>query len=145
MEVKEYNQYIVKVDGTGRLTLRNRQFLRRYRPHQLFGFSPPPQPYLVASDPSPPLSCPMQTVPARPLVVTGGLRMEPRNPLRRLVRLCVPKRGGTVLQVAEPSSTPEEPSLPPPPPPPGLRRSNRLRHPTKVYDPATGAYVAHNC
>jgi len=56
MEVKDYNQYIVKVDGTRRLTLRNRQFLRRYRPHQLFGFSHPPQPCLVASDPSPPVS-----------------------------------------------------------------------------------------
>ena len=28
VEVKEHNQYVVKVHGTGRLTLRNRQFLR---------------------------------------------------------------------------------------------------------------------
>ena len=32
VEVKDHHQYVVKVDGSGRLTLRNRQFLRRYEP-----------------------------------------------------------------------------------------------------------------
>ena len=32
MEVKDYDQYNVKVDGTGRLTLRNRRFLRSFSP-----------------------------------------------------------------------------------------------------------------
>ena len=33
VEVKGHDQYVVKVTGTGRLTLRNRRFLRRYEPH----------------------------------------------------------------------------------------------------------------
>ena len=33
VETKENDQYVVTVAGTGRLTLRNRRFLRRYTPH----------------------------------------------------------------------------------------------------------------
>ena len=35
IEVRPNDQYSVKVDGSGRLTLRNRRFLRKYDPHQL--------------------------------------------------------------------------------------------------------------
>ena len=31
-EVKQHDQYVIKVDGSGRVTLRNRKFLRRYLP-----------------------------------------------------------------------------------------------------------------
>ena len=32
VEVRQFHQYVVKVDGSGRLTLRNRQHLRKYTP-----------------------------------------------------------------------------------------------------------------
>ena len=32
VELKDYHQYIVKVDGSGRLTVRNRKFLRKFNP-----------------------------------------------------------------------------------------------------------------
>ena len=32
MECKDFDQYVIKVDGTGRLTLRNRKFLRQLMP-----------------------------------------------------------------------------------------------------------------
>ena len=32
VEVRQHNQYLIRVDGSGRLTLRNRQFLRTYEP-----------------------------------------------------------------------------------------------------------------
>ena len=32
VEVRQFDQYVVKVDGSGRVTLRNRKFLRRYNP-----------------------------------------------------------------------------------------------------------------
>ena len=35
VEVRSNDQYTVKVDGSGRLTLRNRQFLRKYDSHKL--------------------------------------------------------------------------------------------------------------
>ena len=45
VEVKEHDQYVVKVDGSGRLTLRNRKFLRKITPYQNikhFRSDPPP-------------------------------------------------------------------------------------------------------
>ena len=32
IEVRQYDQYVVRVDGSGRVTLRNRKFLRKYMP-----------------------------------------------------------------------------------------------------------------
>jgi hypothetical protein len=32
VEVRQFNQYVVRVDGSGRATLRNRKFLRKYKP-----------------------------------------------------------------------------------------------------------------
>ena len=32
VEVRQYNQYLIRVDGSGRVTLRNRKFLRKYVP-----------------------------------------------------------------------------------------------------------------
>ena len=32
IEVRQYDQYIIRIDGSGRLTLRNRKFLRKYIP-----------------------------------------------------------------------------------------------------------------
>ena len=32
IEVRQFHQYVIRVDGSGRVTLRNRQFLRRYTP-----------------------------------------------------------------------------------------------------------------
>ena len=34
VEVKDHDQYVVKVDGSGRMTLRNRKFLKRITPYQ---------------------------------------------------------------------------------------------------------------
>ena len=32
VEVRQYHQYVIRVDGSGRITLRNRKFLRKYTP-----------------------------------------------------------------------------------------------------------------
>ena len=34
IEVKQFDQYVIRVDGSGRVTLRNRKFLRKYDPVQ---------------------------------------------------------------------------------------------------------------
>ena len=34
IEVKQFDQYVIRVDGSGRITLRNRKFLRKYDPVQ---------------------------------------------------------------------------------------------------------------
>ena len=69
IEVKQYNQYMVKVDGSGRATLRNRKFLRKYTPvieRKLPVFKPeaPPPPTTTNPSPSPPI--PQPTVPTTP-------------------------------------------------------------------------------
>ena len=32
VEVRQFDQYVVRIDGSGRVTLRNRKFLRKYVP-----------------------------------------------------------------------------------------------------------------
>ena len=32
VEVKQFDQYVVRIDGSGRVTIRNRKFLRQYSP-----------------------------------------------------------------------------------------------------------------
>ncbi len=45
IEVRQYHQYLVRVDGSGKQTLRNRRFLRRFTPvHQ------PPKPRSILED-----------------------------------------------------------------------------------------------
>ena len=44
VEVRQFHQYVVKIDGSGRLTLRNRQHLRKYVP-----FSKPTRDEIVES------------------------------------------------------------------------------------------------
>ena len=39
VEVRQFDQYVVRVDGSGRVTIRNRKFLRKYHPVQ----TPPPR------------------------------------------------------------------------------------------------------
>ena len=41
VETKPHDQYVVKISGSGRLTLRNRRFLRLYRQHDLVDSIPP--------------------------------------------------------------------------------------------------------
>ncbi|XP_048583325.1 uncharacterized protein K02A2.6-like [Nematostella vectensis] len=44
IEVRQFDQYVVRVDGSGRITLRNRKFLRKYIPVQA------PQPPRILND-----------------------------------------------------------------------------------------------
>ena len=55
IEVRQFHQYVVRVDGSGRVTLRNRRFLRKYIPavERRPVISLPSLPGLPANDPSP--------------------------------------------------------------------------------------------
>ena len=56
VEVKPYDQYLVKIHGSGRVTLRNRKFLKKITPYgQRDGMKPQVQPHLldVENDPKP--------------------------------------------------------------------------------------------
>ena len=72
IEVRQFDQYVIKVDGSGRVTLRNRKFLRKYVPVCI-----PPVPIY---DPLTPLSTPL--LPSAPAV--------PMNPPAQPVQPVVP-------------------------------------------------------
>ena len=71
VDVKSYDQYLVKVDGSGRLTTRNRRFLRTFLPASLTVSSNPQQRSIVPHIRQPcdtvpltsPISPPSQTTP----------------------------------------------------------------------------------
>ena len=59
VEVRQFDQYVVRVDGSGRVTLRNRRFLRRYTP--VVPRAPllmAPGPTVLPTPPGPPLATP---------------------------------------------------------------------------------------
>ena len=74
VEVRQFDQYVVRVDGSGRVTLRNRKFLRKYIP--VISREP------VINIPGPPASVPVTTS-LKPTVkpVTLPLLVKPVTPV----------------------------------------------------------------
>lgn len=73
IETRQYHQYVVRIDGSGRVTLRNRQHLRRFTPfHKPQDVrirelsSPPPPPPLTSVDDSYPTCTPTEPILERP-------------------------------------------------------------------------------
>ena len=52
VEVKQHDQYVIRVDGSGRVTLRNRKFLRRFSLYEPSIHCPVPVTYQHAREPS---------------------------------------------------------------------------------------------
>ena len=84
-EVRQFDQYVIRVDGSGRATLRNRKFLRRIVPVKpprtpisipQDVLPPAPHPFSPPLIPSPPPTAlralPPQSAPARPLTTFHG-------------------------------------------------------------------------
>jgi len=146
VEVRQHDQYVIKIDGSGRVTLRNRKFLRKFSP--------------VRNDQLPPRSiyddlATRITVPAP--VVTPQLpdldsepvtSATPTGPTPALTSVCTPRRKTTPVSdtpaapgrgtprraiLQTPPSAPEtprapsplEPDVTPPAPATGQRRSTR--------------------
>ncbi len=74
VEVLQYHQYSVRTDGSGRLTTRNRRFLRRYDPHQTEPTTKLPQ-FPLPANTLPPDPAPQPTQPDHP--ITPATRPEP--------------------------------------------------------------------
>ena len=87
IEVRQFDQYVIRVDGSGRVTLRNRKFLRKFvsaGPH--FPVPPPStphsrvvtSPFLVRSPPEPPPL--LQSTPLSPSLPASSLPSLPSSP-----------------------------------------------------------------
>ncbi|KAK7489609.1 hypothetical protein BaRGS_00019243 [Batillaria attramentaria] len=97
VEVRQFDQYVVRVDGSGRVTLRNRKFLRKYTPVV------PRTPLLMA---------PGHTHPS-PSVTHAELPPTPPQP--------IPPVAPTITPPTPARPTPGPPADTPPPPTPVVR------------------------
>ena len=142
MEKKGNNQHVVKVDGSGRLTLRNRRFLRKYESHGKHharlsnayaqGAAGAPKHETTVRDAlEPPQSSDSS------IYDTGGQEDPPLQPTD-----CPP-----VSQQSTPPHTPtcltSAPDVAPPAVVPGEQgRPKRDRKQRRMYDPSTGKSAA---
>ena len=122
IEVRQHDQYVIRVDGSGRVTLRNRKFLRKYIPVQpprprlgimgdLQGHTPQPyntgeylQKHVHIAQPTP---SNMTTTPPTPDVCQP--RDIPPNPLTPRVPTLTPQRkasGNIPSQLQSPGAAP---------------------------------------
>ena len=150
-----YNKYRVKVDGSGRVTDRNRQFLRKFTPvtPSLPGPTPNtavnhnPQPVnpiptraqiYQPFDPSPVIQdIPepvVNPVPHSPLAPTSNHSDTPESPASPSF-VTPPSSPVQLPAIPEPSSPTPNP-VPLPQAQPQVRRSTRIRNPPKRYNPA---------
>ena len=136
VEVKEHDQYVVKVDGSGRMTMRNRKFLKKITPYSMTKHfrqddarAPPPVPTAEPppAEPAAPAGPPAPE-PATP--PAGSPAPEPATP---------PAESPAPVTSPEPADTAPAPLTPEPEP---VRRSSRVRrevdrlqvtHGTKTY------------
>ena len=135
VECRPHNQYLVKIDASGRLTLRNRQFLRKFTPSGsgvLNGVPPVQGPYddastTIATDPESqlPHTCEDGTITNPPQEQSVEIDNQP-----------IPPNQEIISSDRDTQSTPlPQPDILP------SRRSERTRRPTRVYDPSSGKHV----
>ena len=150
VESPGHDQYRVKIDGSGRLTLRNRRFLRAYTPAtpsiELLPMVPPSPPSTVHT-PAPPPSLPNHLVESGPLPSTSPtpcqeqLTPPSQAPAPSNVPLTAPTApsSGTAPALEPPVTQAAAPD--PLSPPPASPRPCRERRPPKRFEPETGLWV----
>ena len=150
MECKDHDQYTVKVDGTGRVTLRNRKFLRQLKQIPKHSSpSPPPLPSdptiqsVPAHDPETEATCeevpetapyPVSSMPTvsphtypSPEPSPGYYTPQPASPARSVTRTPTPA----------PSPTRPTPTVTTVPATPVVTRTQRTRRPNTLFNPET--------
>ena len=138
VETKSNDQYVVKVSGSGRLTLRNRKYLRRYQSHNLNGTCSEDQPAPPTTPPVPaaisPADATTTIVPLTPPVQTTPIA---KLPARHQQPIITPTRL-SFGSVDPPSTDPGSPAVDVPTVVFSPRRSTRHRTARKTYDASTG-------
>ena len=144
VDVKPYDQYLVKVDGSGRLTTRNRRFLRTFLPPSLTVSSNPQQRSIAPHFRQPcdtvpltsPISPPSQTT---PVSIPQDLTAKLAEPQIETPPNVEPTDADEVEEV---DITPRTTTTPPPPMASAETpaRPRRNRRPRKLYVPETGKW-----
>ncbi len=163
VETKDNDQYVVKVAGSRRLTLRNRRFLRKYEPH----YKQAPEMRVGHSNHSgihtpdsntlqPPVSAETGMIKApqvSPLPATGGTQQSLlTNPAQQTPSPLLPAGTGTdKTEHSSPCYAPQQPPalqdglrthVAPAASTITTRRSTRERKQRQLYDASTGQYAA---
>ena len=148
VEVLDYDQCRVKVAGTGRITLRNRRFLRKYQPHLFYG-TPTDPTYCTPPDLTSRSSDAASLQPLAPVNAAHPTIQSTDDAIPQTLDTPQTLDGG-----GTPMTSPRVPdvasSLVPCLPSPPIvadddkqqsRRSSRLRFVKKQYEPETGKYI----
>ena len=148
VETKPNEQYVVRVTGSGRLTLRNRRFLRAFTTHKLVPFGTRVQ-HPLPAHPQIPLQTndgPCLDAPCTPHIPRPNVRnnlatpVTPHSSGEEVMSSPGPRR----LQFGEfPPQSPvveQQVHVSPPISTGDTRRTSRSRQPRTVYDAASGTY-----
>ena len=133
VESAGHDQYRVKVDGSGRITLRNRRFLRAYTPTT---------PSIRSQQPTA-SQLPTSSADQYPNVVQAPAPLSPLTPARP-TQVNSPNLDAQSRDLQLPTSPDEDSSMPPTPPPlppEPVPRPRRISRPPKRYEPETGKWV----
>ena len=156
VEIRDFDQYIVKVNGSGRLTIRNRRFLRKFEPHQLYQNHDLPSsnhrffPDVPRNSPLPPTVTNSSSVnkPVQATTEPTNTQIQPNDQsststenhseIPHLDSSVTPQPSNLTEDLpAAPMSTSVTTDTSP-------RRSVRVRQPKKIYEPETGKYVVNS-
>ena len=134
VECRPHNRYMVKIDATGRLMLKNRQFLRKYiaaEKNVLLGILPTANGSDCATGDNPLANCSQE--PEGSSHDTGAENDIPAAPAASSP--CDPDPNDTPSPIAPPMDGPVPASHSP-------RRSARVKQPSCVYDLSSGKYIS---
>ena len=128
VEVRDFDKYIVKVDGSGRLTLRNRRFLKKlFDDVGMYGALPPKDDGAVEEAPS-------NVTPETQHINSPQPSSSTTNDEVSIPNLESPLHS-VLPQCTIPTGTSQQPTVI------GNRRSRRTVSPRLVYDATKGIYV----
>jgi hypothetical protein len=101
VEVRQYHQYVIRVDGTGRVTIRNRQHLRKFTAFQI------PQKGAIYVAPTPVTERPQSVVPKTPPASKTPVSKE-TQPLILSPPPCTPRSTPTCASPSQLYSSPPQ-------------------------------------
>ena len=147
VEVLQYHQYSVRTDGSGRLTTRNRRFLRRYDPHQMEPTTKlpqfplpantlPPDPAPQTTQPDHPIMPAMHTTRPEPPATPTTPRSIPATPATTRTLLATPAPSKALLPTPA-ITTPLRATPAAPQPPAHTAPSAQARHTPRSYASVT--------
>lgn len=132
VEVGHYDQYLVRMEGTGRPTVRNRRFLRRVKVRPKLPTQIIPRPFVMNEPPQ----ITVEPTPSKPSdpEPTSASEIDKEQESTRAPQSPTVEPHDAPMGIDAPSSTPTESPRP-------LRRSSRVRKAVTFYDPSTGTYA----